>query len=329
MNLMEEQSVEDLADLLYNFLPGSGNSRTAFPLAAATVQCEDLWVAGSKRPAIVQLLSAALGQRRHKFGPLILAIVRQSMTWRRGRGEPLARDEVARLNEILLRLSIKIPELNEQGFLDSLHRPHARREDSARPNDTRPTDEVAKGLSQRLVGLYEYPPQRRGYEYERFLTELFDAYGLTPRSPFKLVGEQIDGSFKLHGETYLVEAKWHAGKTGQSDLLAFAGKVAEPLHQQFGFLRRWSEGVRLWSPHEHHLRRRTRFARSGSQPSVLGRNPRGEITSGGGDQPSFCASEGAQMIVLTQPLKHRTPDRPAGLDAMRQGTSSRIFERPT
>ena len=226
MNLMEEQSVEDLADLLYNFLPGSGNSRTAFPLAAATVQCEDLWVAGSKRPAIVQLLSAALGQRRHKFGPLILVIVRQSMTWRRGRGEPLKRDEVARLNEILLRLSIKIPELNEQGFLDSLHRPDARREDSAQPDDTRPTDEVAKGLSQRLVGLYEFPPQRRGYEYERFLTELFDAYGLTPRSPFKLVGEQIDGSFKLRGETYLVEAKWHADKTGQSDLLAFAGKVA-------------------------------------------------------------------------------------------------------
>lgn len=226
MNLMEEQSVEDLADLLYNFLPASGNSRTAFPLAAAKVQCEDLWVAGSKRPAIVQLLSAALGQRRHKFGPLILAIVRQSMTWRRGRGEPLTRDEVARLNEILLRLSIKIPELNEQGFLDSLHRPHVRREDSAQPDDTRPTDEVAKGLSQRLVGLYEFPPQRRGYEYERFLTELFDAYGLTPRSPFKLVGEQIDGSFKLRGETYLVEAKWHADKTGQSDLLAFAGKVA-------------------------------------------------------------------------------------------------------
>ena len=49
MNLMEEQSVEDLADLLYNFLPGSGNSRTAFPLAAATVQSEDFWVAGSKR----------------------------------------------------------------------------------------------------------------------------------------------------------------------------------------------------------------------------------------------------------------------------------------
>ncbi len=31
MNLMEGQCVEDLADLLYNFLPGSGNSRLRWP----------------------------------------------------------------------------------------------------------------------------------------------------------------------------------------------------------------------------------------------------------------------------------------------------------
>ncbi len=47
---MEEQCVEDLADLLYDFLAGSGNSRTAFPLAAATVRPEDFWVGRSKRP---------------------------------------------------------------------------------------------------------------------------------------------------------------------------------------------------------------------------------------------------------------------------------------
>jgi len=41
MNLVEEQCVENLADLLYNFLPRSGNSRTAFSLATAKVQRED------------------------------------------------------------------------------------------------------------------------------------------------------------------------------------------------------------------------------------------------------------------------------------------------
>lgn len=226
MNLVEEQCVEDLADLLYNFLPGSGNSRTAFPLAAAQVQCEDLWTGGSKRPAIVQMLSSTLSQRRHKLSALMLAIVRQSMTWRRGKGEPLTRAEVDRLNALLLRLSIKVPELNDPTFLESLAGAQTEPEATPEPKKATLSDELAHTLSARLIGLFEHPPQRRGFEHERFLTELFAAYGLTPRAPFKLTGEQIDGSFKLHGETYLVEAKWQAGRTGQSDLLTFSGKVS-------------------------------------------------------------------------------------------------------
>jgi restriction endonuclease Mrr len=226
MNLVEEQCVEDLADLLYGLLPGSGNSRTAFPLAAAKVQCEDLWIGGSKRPAIVQMLSSTLGQRRHKFSPLMLMIVRQSMTWRRGKGEPLTRAEVVALNALLLRLSLKVPELNDPAFLESLPGDESEPETIPEEATTTLSDELAQTLSARLIGLFEHPPQRRGYEYERFLTELFAAYGLTPRAPFKLTGEQIDGSLKLHGETYLVEAKWQAGLTGQADLLTFAGKVS-------------------------------------------------------------------------------------------------------
>jgi hypothetical protein len=45
--------------------------------------------------------------------------------------------------------------------------------------------------------------------FEGFLNELFAGFGLAPRGAFRLVGEQIDGSFRLHGQTYLVEAKWH------------------------------------------------------------------------------------------------------------------------
>lgn len=60
MSLLEEQRIEDLAGLLYNFLPGSGSSGTAFPLAAAKVQTENFWVGGSKRPALVHLLSSTL-----------------------------------------------------------------------------------------------------------------------------------------------------------------------------------------------------------------------------------------------------------------------------
>ena len=50
------------ADLLYDFLPGSGNSRTAFPIAATQAGVADFWVPGSKRASIVQLLGATLGR---------------------------------------------------------------------------------------------------------------------------------------------------------------------------------------------------------------------------------------------------------------------------
>jgi restriction endonuclease Mrr len=41
-----------------------------------------------------------------------------------------------------------------------------------------------------------------------------------------LTGEQIDGSFDLSGQTYLVEAKWQGAKIGQAELLVFSGKIA-------------------------------------------------------------------------------------------------------
>ncbi|MDP4822802.1 MAG: restriction endonuclease, partial [Aestuariivirgaceae bacterium] len=46
---------------------------------------------------------------------------------------------------------------------------------------------------------------------------------------------QIDGSFSLQGQTYLVEAKWHNPKIGLADLLTFSGKV--------GGKAAWSRGL--------------------------------------------------------------------------------------
>jgi hypothetical protein len=62
--------------------------------------------------------------------------------------------------------------------------------------------------------------------FEGFLSDLFAAFDLAPRGSFRLMGEQIDGSFGLHTETYLVEAKWHGPQIGFADLMAFSGKVA-------------------------------------------------------------------------------------------------------
>jgi hypothetical protein len=145
------------------------------------------------------------------------------MTWRRGKGNPLTRAEIDRLNSLLPGVSFKIPELLERGFLDSL--------DRARGPVTEGkvvgfSEADAKALIDRLIGLGKLKPQDRGLQFEGFLTDLFAAYELAPRGAFRLTGEQIDGSFRLNSETYLVEAKWHGPQIGFADLMTFSGKVS-------------------------------------------------------------------------------------------------------
>lgn len=96
-------------------------------------------------------------------------------------------------------------------------------------------DEISIKLIARLVQLTSIPPQKRGYDFEIFLKELFKAYGLAPRASFRLVGEQIDGSFVLHNETYLLEAKWQNAPTGAADLHTFEGKLGQKAS--------WSRGL--------------------------------------------------------------------------------------
>jgi hypothetical protein len=85
----------------------------------------------------------------------------------------------------------------------------------------------SKKLKEELLAVSSQRPQARGYAFERYLKELFDVFGLAGRASFRLVGEQIDGSFELFGETYLLEAKWQAARVGAADLRSFNGKVED------------------------------------------------------------------------------------------------------
>jgi hypothetical protein len=78
-----------------------------------------------------------------------------------------------------------------------------------------------------LIGLSQLDPHPRGYAFEKFLCEAFALFGLKPRDPFRLRGEQIDGSFVLSNEIYLLEAKWQNSLTGNAELHAFHGKVEQ------------------------------------------------------------------------------------------------------
>ena len=87
--------------------------------------------------------------------------------------------------------------------------------------------EKVAALRSRLLNLTAFAPQPRGYAFEDFLRDLFEAFGMRPREPFRNIGEQIDGSFVLANETYLLEAKWQSAQTGASDLHAFHGKLEQ------------------------------------------------------------------------------------------------------
>jgi hypothetical protein len=103
-------------------------------------------------------------------------------------------------------------------------------------NDTFTLDEgLSIMLTSRLIEVTALPPQKRGYEFEKFLKNLFDAYGLAARASFRLTGEQIDGSFMMHNETYLFEAKWQNAPIGVADLHTFEGKLGEKAS--------WSRGL--------------------------------------------------------------------------------------
>ncbi len=59
---------------------------------------------------------------------------------------------------------------------------------------TRRLDEaLGNEFEARLITISAMDPQRRGYEFEKFLEDVFDPYGLA-RASFRLRGEQIDGS---------------------------------------------------------------------------------------------------------------------------------------
>ena len=97
-------------------------------------------------------------------------------------------------------------------------------------------DEAAtSALASRLVEVSKLDPQPRGYAFEKFLKDVFDAFGLSARASFRLTGEQIDGSFILGEQTYLLEARWRNEKVNVETLRAFNAKVEDKAS--------WSRGL--------------------------------------------------------------------------------------
>lgn len=122
-----------------------------------------------------------------------------------------------------------IPEAENQ-FYDLVERlggSRPQRKTPQRREEAKLTAEVLASLKAQLLEVSQLQPQARGFAFEPFLRALFDANDLAARASFRLIGEQIDGSFELAGETYLLEAKWQAPPVGVAELRAFNAKVTD------------------------------------------------------------------------------------------------------
>ena len=72
--------------------------------------------------------------------------------------------------------------------------------------------------------------------FEEFLKKLFSNEGIEVTEPFKIVGEQIDGSIKYDGEHYIIEAKWHDKWSASDSLYQFAAKVEGKMYGRGVFI---------------------------------------------------------------------------------------------
>ncbi|MCL2071088.1 MAG: restriction endonuclease [Oscillospiraceae bacterium] len=220
----QAKAISDIADLLYDFLPGKpypyANQAISFQGVANEVGLSQFWTGGSKLPAINALLSNTYEHQKGKFCGLIIALINKGIIYKKKRN-PMTKNEMVKLNNLILVLEFKIPELWDNDFLNSLAEGAVI---APIKNEERQVNYNA--LLTDFMALMNLEPKQRGFEFEKFLNRLFAEFELKPRSSFRLVGEQIDGSFELDGEYYLIEAKWQKTPLGISDLLTFHGKIA-------------------------------------------------------------------------------------------------------
>lgn len=220
LSLAESQAVAELAGFLYEFLPWKPNpyadQTISFYGVAHRLGLERFLSPGSKRPGIASLLENTLTYKPEQFCNLIEEVVRTSMKYTK-KGEP-TREEMQALNALVRRCGFAVPSLEDRTFLKGLRR------------EVPPTIDLASHrtrLKQQLIGLDKLADnqQGRGYAFERFLNDLFSVFELRPKAPFKLTGEQIDGSIEHAAHTYLIEARWRKKHATGPDLGEFYWKI--------------------------------------------------------------------------------------------------------
>lgn len=240
-SLKESHLATEMAKVLYDFLPGSGapswKGHVSFETVSRDVGVGDFWQRSSKEPAIAALLEKTLSRRRELFEKLILSIIKEGLKYRQKEDKPIKRQEIETLNGLILQVGFKFPSLWDEDFLSALEtdlhkRANAKIEEVITQEKLKESVNIyrIKELDDLKKDYYHFcsrtDRQKVGLDFEPFLNRLFALFNLEPRPSFRLKGEQIDGSFILDNEIYLVEAKWYKTAVSRRDLAAFRDTVA-------------------------------------------------------------------------------------------------------
>lgn len=242
LSLKHSKALGDLAQILYEFLPGSGHptwtGHVSFRTVAKKVGVEDFWQAGSKLPMITALLEKTFEHRRGKFEPLVVEVVRCGLAYRQKNNKPVTTSELDAINQAVLELGFKFPALWDPAFRKSLRNSSVSQPTQEKPSEQADRDEKRReaerakrqneldSLKQEFLALGSLGDrQQAGLQFEKLLNRLFALHGLSPRQPFRLIGEQIDGSFELDHEVYLLEARWRKVASSPADLYVFREKI--------------------------------------------------------------------------------------------------------
>ena len=240
LSLKESRAATEMAKVLYTFLPGSGSAgwkgHVTFATVAQSVGVANFWTGGSKEPAIARLIESTLEHRRDCFEPLILNIVKEGLKHRQKNGDPIKERDILTLNGLIKEVGFKFPFLWDEEFLNSLKTDgatratqiveHEKAAASLRASEKSKRQQVLEEIKVTFYGLARATDRNKaGLQFEKMLARLFDHFNLKPRTSYCPAGEQIDGSFELDSEIYLLEAKWEAAALSEQPLLVFRGKI--------------------------------------------------------------------------------------------------------
>jgi len=196
-----DKTITVLTDAVYNVFWKKSDVRQLFINAGVAQELINAQDWNDKKIRTISPILNALNTSPDGLGPLrrILAETLQytdgdHLLWT---SEGTKRKQEAERSLEHLRLLVK---QNEADILEEQKKQKQIREQS---NVIREKGAFLVKLSETKQRFYDYHAdhnkQERGYGLERILHDLFLLFDLDPRGSFKIVGEQIDGSFEIKG----------------------------------------------------------------------------------------------------------------------------------